>query len=176
MTEISEAYAQALFTLAAEEGVKAEVAQSVKVIKDLVAAYPEYTELLAAPNIPFEERSRVIDEAFGEKLHEFAVSFVKLLCERGHIRDLDECLSEYLKLYEASDGTATAEVVSAAELTEAEKEALKEKLEKKFSKKVELHCTVDESILGGIIVSVDGTVMDGSLKRRLADAHDIIGK
>ncbi len=176
MTQIAEEYAGALFALAAEEGVKTEVAASVKVIKELMASYPEYIDLLATPNISFEERSAIIEESFGKGLHEFAVSFVKLICERGHIRELCDCISEYLKLYEASDGIAAAEVVSAIELTDAEKEALTEKLQAKLSKRVELHCTVDESILGGIIVSVDGMIMDGSLKRRLADAHNIIGK
>ncbi len=175
MTQIYEEYAAALFTLAAEEDIKREVAESVKVLKSVILEYPMYTDLLAAPNISLDERSQVIEEAFGGKLHEYAVSFVKLLCERGHIRELGDCLDEYLKLYEASDGTCTAEVVSAVPLTEAQRAELTEKLQKKLSRPVELCCKVDESILGGMIVSVDGMVMDGSLRRRLADAHDIIG-
>ena len=175
MTQIYEEYAAALFTLAAEENVKREIADSVKILKSVIGEYPMYADLLAAPNIPFDERCRVIDEAFGGRLHEYAVSFVKLLCERGHIRELDECLDEYLKLYEASDGACTAEVVSAVPLTETQRGELTEKLQKMLSRPVELNCKVDESILGGMIVSVDGMVMDGSLRRRLADAHDIIG-
>lgn len=175
MTRICEEYSAALFTLAAEEGVKGEIADSVKTLRSVIAEYPEYIDLLATPSIPHDERCAVIDEAFGGRLHEYAVSFVKLLSERGHIRELSDCLSEFLKLYEASDGIAVAEVTSAVPLSEAQKNALCEKLQNKLSRRVELRCRVDEGVLGGLIITVDGKVMDGSVKRRLADVGGVIG-
>ncbi len=175
MTSVVEEYAQALFVLAAEENVKSDVAQSLEVQRALFVEYPEYTDLLASPNIPFEERCELIDKAFGEGLHEYAVSFVKLLCERGHIREFVDCANEYLKLYEASHGIVTAYVTSAAPLTEAQREALTSKLEKKLSRRVELVCDVDESLLGGVIVKADGSIMDGSLKTKLLEIGDSIG-
>ncbi len=175
MTQICEEYAAALFALAAEEGVKGEIADSVKTLRALIAENPQYIDLLATPSIPLTERCAVIEEAFGGSLHEYAVSFVKLLCERGHIRELSDCLDEFLKLYEASDGVATAEVISAVPLSDGQKKALCEKLEGRLLRRVELRCTVDDSLLGGLIVSVDGKVMDGSIKRRLADVGEVIG-
>ena len=176
MTSIAEEYAAALFTLTAEENKKGEVAQSLKAIGDLVAENTEYIDLLQAPSIPLDERLGLIEKAFGSEMHEYAVSFVKLVCERGRIRELSDCINEFLKLYEASDGIVTAYVTSATELDEAEKTVLREKLEKKLLRRVELVCEVDTSILGGVIVKVDGSVMDGSLKRRLAEVGEIIGK
>ncbi len=174
MTSIAEEYAAALFTLAAEENVKREVAESLEAVRDLCAENVEYLDLLCAPSIPLDERLSLIEAAFGEQLHEYAVSFVKLVCERGHIRELDACIHEYLKLYEASDGIATAYVTSATELDENERAALTAKLEKRLSRKVELVCDVDASILGGVIVKVDGAIMDGSLKTKLAEVGEII--
>lgn len=175
MTTVTEEYASALFALSAEEGVKRDVAESLKTVKSVFSEYPEYTELLAAPSLAFDERAELIDKAFSDNVHEFAVSFIKLLCERGHIRELTDCIDEYLKLYEASDGIATAYVTSAVDLTEEEKKALAEKLENKLSRKVELICDVDPAILGGIIVKADGNVMDGSLRHRLSDVKTVIG-
>lgn len=174
MTRVSEEYATALFALALEEGVKAEVAESLEAVRSVFAQYPDYADILAAPNIPFDERTKVLDEAFEGRIHEYALSFVKLICQRGHIRELDECIGEYLKLYEASDGIANAEVTSAVELTESEKAALIKKLEAKLNRRVELTCRVDESLIGGVIVRVDGNVMDGSLRTRLRDVKGMI--
>lgn len=174
MTSIAEEYAAALFTLAAEQNSKTEVAQSLEAVRDLIAENPEYADLLCTPSIPLDERLSLVDEAFGEQLHEYAVSFVKLICERGHIRELDRCIGEYLNLYNAYDGIATAYVTSATELDENARAALIAKLEKKLSRKVELICDVDATILGGVIVKVDGAIMDGSLKAKLADIGDII--
>ncbi len=175
MTRVSEEYAAALFTLAAEENVGHEVADSLKTVRTLALEYPDYIDLLASVNIPIDERCQVIDNAFGAALHEYAVSFIKLLCERGHIRDLDECIDEYMKLYEASYGIATANITSAVTLTDEEKETLKRKLEAKLSRRVELVCQVDESILGGIVIRVDGNIMDGSIRTKLAELGDVIG-
>ena len=175
MTRVSEEYAAALFTLAAEENLKHEVADSLKTVKTLALENPEYIDLLATPSIPFDERAEVIDKAFGLALHEYAVSFVKLLCERGHIRSLVECIDEYLKFYEASDGIASASVTSAVPLTEAELEALRVKLEAKLSRRVELVCSVDAALLGGVVIKVDGSIMDGSLRTKLAELTGVIG-
>ncbi len=175
MTQIAEEYSQALFALAAEQNVKREVADSVKALRDIMSENIEYTDLLASPNIPMCERCELIDKAFGEFLHEYAVSFLKLLCERGHIRDFSECAEEFLKLYEASDGIVTAHVTSAAPFSDAQLDALREKLQKKLSRKVELVCDVDTSILGGFIVRADGNIMDASLKAKLAKIGDSIG-
>jgi len=174
MTRVSEEYASALFTLAFEEGVKSEVAESLEAVKGMLSEYPEYTELLAAPSIPFDEREKILDEAFDGRIHDYALSFVKLICGRGHIRELDECIDEYLRMYDAADGIANAEVISAVELSEAEKAALCTRLEKKLSRKVELSCRVDESILGGVIIKVEGNVMDGSLRTKLRDVKELL--
>ncbi len=175
MTRVSEEYAIALFSLASEENVRQEVAESCEMICGLLEANPDYVELLAAPNIPFEERSALIDAAFGS-LMEYAVSFVKLLCENGHARDISDCLKEYLKLYEHADGIVTAEVVSAAPLDAEAREALRLKLEKQLSRRVELMLSVDESLIGGMIITADGSVMDGSLRTKLRQLKQAISE
>ena len=174
MTRVSEEYASALFTLAFEEGVKAEVAESLEAVKGILSEYPVYTDLLAAPSIPFDEREKILDEAFEGRIHDYALSFVKLICQKGHIRELDECIDEYLRMYDAADGVANAEVISTVELSEAEKTALCEKLEKKLSRRVEIRCCVDESLLGGVIIKVEGNVMDGSLRTKLRDVKEML--
>lgn len=174
MTRVSEEYASALFTLAFEEGVKTEIAESLEAVKGILKEYPEYTDLLAAPSIPFDEREKILDEAFGGRIHDYALSFVKLVCRKGHIRELDECIDEYLRMYDAADGVANAEVISAVELSEAEKAALCEKLEKKLSRRVELTCRVDGSLLGGVIIKVEGKVIDGSLRTKLRDVKEML--
>ena len=73
-----------------------------------------------------------------------------------------------------NDGIVTANVVSAVPLKKAEKEQLKIKLEKLTNKTVLLNCYVNRSILGGMIVHVDGKVFDGSLRRRLHDIKEVI--
>ena len=67
-------------------------------------------------------------------------------------------------------------MTSAVELTDDEKKKLKLKLEKMSGKSLILKCTVDKSVLGGVIVKMDGKIMDGSLKHRLEEVKEVIGE
>lgn len=176
MTQTAKEYAEALFTLAAEESSEKLVSDGLKTVSQLLRKHPEYLDLLASPNIPVQERTAAIDEAFADSVCEYVVSFMKVLCEKNNIRLIHRCISEYEELYHATDGVTSANVISAVNLTKEEKEKLKEKLEKFCGKKVIMHYTVNQAVLGGLIVHVDGRVLDGSLRRRLRDIKEVIDK
>lgn len=170
MTETSKEYAVALFTLAAEEKLEKVISDDLKTVARLLQETPEYLDFLASPNISVQERIDAIDKAFSDGVHEYVVSFVKVLCEKNNIRYIHKIIYDYEDLYHATDGIATAKVISAVPLKKDEKEKLKEKLEKFCGKTVIMECSCNSAILGGVIVHIDGKVLDGSLRRRL---HDI---
>lgn len=174
MSDISNEYAVALFTLACENGEEEAVLDALELCRDVLAQNPEYTELLACHNLTLNERLSAIDEAFGASVPLCVLSFIKLLCEKGRIREFFDCVSEYEKLLNFKNSVVCARVVSAIELSESQKNSLKAKLENKSRKTVILECTVDESLIGGITVEMDGTVLDGSLRHRLQEVKDVI--
>ncbi len=83
---------------------------------------------------------------------------------------------QYKKLLNELSRVSTAQVTSAVELSEEEKSALKEKLEKLIGHTVIPEYSVDTAILGGLIVEIDGRVMDSSLQKHLKDVKDVISK
>lgn len=172
MAQISSEYAEALFALAMETDSVKECAEALDAVLGLMNENPEYIDFLASPDIPKQERIDAIEAAFDGNIPETVVSFLCILCDRGRIRSLKECIEDYKKLSDAADGVSTAEVISAAEMTDSEKAALKEKLEKLCGHRVELDCLIDKSLIGGVKVTVDGKVIDGSVKHRL---HELKG-
>ncbi len=174
MTETSKEYAVALFTLAVEEKLEKVISDELRAVVRLLRETPEYLDFLASPNIPVHERTSAIDKAFSKGFHEYIVSFLKVLTEKNNIRYIHKIISDYEDLYHATDGIATAKVISAVPLKKDEKEKLKVKLEKFCGKKVIMDCTCNSAILGGIIVHVDGKVLDGSLRRRLHNIKETI--
>lgn len=176
MTEMSREYAVALFMLAKENAAEQEYASALKTISELFRENTEYIELLASPSIPPKVRLAAIEEAFAGALPEYVVNFLQILCEKGHIRSFEGCVSEYNKLFEASQHVVTARVSSAVPLTDEERESLCHKLEKMSGASVTLECSVDESLIGGMVVEMEGKVMDGSLRRRLHKVKDVIAK
>lgn len=176
MTEISREYAVALFDLAHETGSEDAVGDGLKLVAGLMRDNPEVVDFLAAPNIPKRERTGVLENALKDHVQEYVLSFAQILCEQGNIRALEKCAIEYEELLNAARGLSTARVVSAVALTEDEKRQLKQKLSAKTGREVRLECAVDETLLGGLVVTLDGKVMDGSLKHRLNEVREVMNR
>ena len=176
MTEIIKEYSTALFMLASENGEQKEYAGLLGEIKDIFLKNPNYLTLLSSPSIPVTERLLAIDEVFKDKLPEYLLSYLKLLCEKGRIGEFIESVAEYNALLNASERVFLVKVTSAKELTDEEKSKLIQKLENLQRGTVEAEYSVDSTLLGGMIVEIDGKVMDGSLRRRLQDVKEVINQ
>lgn len=176
MTEISKEYATALFMLACEESKERDVMTALEDVSAVLEKNPDFMEFLSSPGIPHGERIQTIDRVFATRMPEQVVSFVQLLCEKGRIRSFDSCVKEYRRLLNVKESVTNAKIVSAIPLTENEKAALKQKLEKISGNTVILECSVDSSLLGGVVVEMNGTVTDGSLRHRLREVKDVMNR
>ena len=174
MTDLSREYAEALFALAAEKDQTKDYLEALDTAATLLADNPDYVELLRCPTISKEERDGLLAQTFGQILPEQVLAFIQLLCAHGRIRSLDDCIKEYRLLYQTAVAMSTAQVVSAVPLTEQEKQQLADKLSARMGRTVTLTCTVDESLLGGMVVRVDGKVLDGSLRSRLHAVKEVM--
>lgn len=169
-------YAQALYTLSCEENIKEKVAEEIACVGKIFRENPDYLKLLSSPSVEMETRLALLESAFKEAVHEYVLSFLKLLCEKGHIGFYTECALEFKKLVDFSNKISKVKVTSAVELTKDEKAALLQKLEAKCGRTVELECSVDSSLLGGMVIVQDGRITDASLKRRLSEMKDVMAK
>ena len=115
--ELSKSYAGALFSLAAENGAQDEVKTALDVVAQALRENPDYIEFLAAPSIPMDERSAALDAAFGGRVPEVVLSFLQVLCRRGHARSFFACAEEYRRLLDHAKRVAQARIVSAVELS-----------------------------------------------------------
>lgn len=175
MTQMSKEYASALFMLASEEDCRESVADSLSVMTEVFSQSDGLEELLSSPALSKDERLAIIDSAFSS-LHEYALSFLKLLCEKNLVGTFLASAQEYAKLMDASGNISSAKVTSAARLDGTQLDALRQKLEAMCGHTVILETEIDSSLLGGMTIEVDGKVIDASLRRRLSDVKDVISR
>ncbi len=176
MTEISKEYGTALFMLACEKNAAKEYGKALSDAKAVFEEMPAYLTLLTSPSISLKERLAVIDQGFSDALPPDVVSYLKLLCEKGRLSCFYESAEAYQALLDASEQVVTAKVTSAVELNEQEKEQLGKKLAAQYHKEIILECNIDETLLGGLLVEIDGKVLDGTLKRRLRDIKEVMSQ
>lgn len=174
--EMSKSYAKALFDLGMGKNCSEEYLNELDLADEILSENPEYITFLSSLGIPLEERLESIDKAFSKDFSEEIVSFFKLLCEKRHIGLLHECIIDYKCIFDSVNKIKTAKIVSAFELSENEKTALKEKLEQISDSKVILECIIDKSVVGGISVELDGSLINWTISRRLKEVKEVINK
>ena len=172
MTQAANTYAQALYGLARDEGLGATVLEELSALKKIFAETPQYSKLLSAPDVPKQERCGILDEAFRGKVHPYVLNFLKILTEKGYIRQFPQCCDAYRGFYNEDNGILVVKVLSAVKLTDQQVEKLTAKLEATTGKRIDLHCSVDPEVLGGLRLCYDGKQVDGTVQSRL----DAIGK
>jgi F-type H+-transporting ATPase subunit delta len=75
---------------------------------------------------------------------------------------------EYMDLVDQAEGRIHASVTVAREASDEEKAVVVKHLSRAVGKEVVPHFHVNPSILGGVVVRVGDTVLDGSVRRRLS--------
>ena len=167
MTGVGANYAQALYSLAKDEGEQTQILGQLGCLDEAFSAEPDFLRLLATPSLSKDERVRIIDESFRDKVHPYVLNFMKLLTEKGYARQFCDCAKAYKQLYNEDNGIVTVRAVTAVKLTVQQQEKLLEKLQQVTGKKVELQTKVDPACMGGIRLDYDGKQVDGTVKNRL---------
>jgi F-type H+-transporting ATPase subunit delta len=83
----------------------------------------------------------------------------------------DEAVTDLAELAVARRGEVVAQVVAAAELSDAQRTRLTEVLSRIYGHPVAIQLTVDPDVLGGLSIAVGDEVIDGSIASRLAAAQ-----
>ena len=174
MTAAGAEYGGALYELAAEEGLEEVVLQQLCEVRRLLAENPAYEKLLAMPSVPKAERCAALDEAFGGQVEVYLLNFLKLLCEKGAIRTLPDCLAEYRARYNEAHGILEATAVTAVPMSAGQADALKKKLESITGKTIAMTARVEPGCLGGVRLEVEGTQLDGTVKNRLDEMRRLL--
>lgn len=167
MYDVSTEYGRAIFELALEENKDKLYLEQLREINRLFNENPEFINLLCSLNIPLSERLRVIDEVFEDRIEEYICSFMKLITERGYAAQISECIKAFERLYYKEHKITVAYVKSAIALTDEQKSALVKKLQIYSGKTVELVCTVEPRLIGGISVRIDGKLLEGSIRHKI---------
>lgn len=169
-------YSEAIFMLAQENGMLEEYSAALDLVCEQFRAEPLYMQFLSSPNIPRSERQLAVKEAFEGAAPQDVLSLLALLIEHGKIGELYDITDGFEALKASALNTSVATVTSAVELTEAQLDALKHKLQAVSGKNVIIESNIDKSIIGGIVVELDGKLIDGSIRRQITEVKEVIGK
>lgn len=167
-TGLAGRYATALFELADGEKKLDDVANDLQQLGAMIDASEDLSRLIRSPIVSGDEQLAAMN-ALTEKA-EFSPltrNFVGVVAENRRLFALSDMIKSYQAQLASSRGEATAEVVSAQPLTDAQVKAVEDALKSAIGTKVQIEQRVDESLLGGLVVRVGSRMIDSSLKTKL---------
>jgi F-type H+-transporting ATPase subunit delta len=169
MREVSIArnYAEALLALARKAKDTAGWGALISALGDAVASNATLQHFLEAPQVSATQKSEILGKALGSKAAPNFVRFVQKLVTNRRQMLLPAIATEYHNLLDEAEGRVHARVTVSREVDASTKEAIANALTKALKKIVVPHVSVDARILGGEVVRVGDTVMDGSVKKKL---------
>ena len=123
---------------------------------------------LESPRVTAAHKSKIIGDAFSKRLPTKLVRFLQAVVMHRRQHLLTDIAVEYMALIDEVAGRVHAQVQVASEVSAERKTAINKQLSRITGKDVVSHFAVQPRILGGVVVKIGDTVMDGSVARRLA--------
>ena len=161
------AYASVVLELALVEDNIEDIDQDLRIIADTISKNLKLKDSLIDSDVELVKKYTIISEIFKDKVSDVAFNFLLLLVGQGEIGRLNHILDELISKIQHEQKKVIAEVITAIELDKMMQSKLEKKLSKISGKEVKLRNIIDESIIGGVIVRLDGKLYDGSLINQL---------
>jgi F-type H+-transporting ATPase subunit delta len=172
---VGELAAMAALTAADRAGELERVEDELAGLADLVDREPRLRSALTDPGLPVDNKRALVADLLEGHASGRTAALADLLVELGEGHDLAASARELAGLAARRRGTVVAEVRSAVALDRQRRSRLAEVLTRIVGRPVDLRVTVDEAILGSVVVRIGDEVFDGSIRSRLEQAREALG-
>lgn len=168
-------YALALFDLAKEGKGIAGLEADVNALGSAMSDSSDLRNMITSPVYSRDEQARAIAAVAKKmKLSDNVSKTLALMAQNRRLFVLPQLLGELSAMIAADKGEVTAEVTTATELSELQSMKLAAALKKSVGKTVKLKVSVDDSLIGGLIVKVGSKMIDTSIRAKLAALQNIM--
>lgn len=166
------AYAAALYAVANAEGQLTSVGNELFALARAIEGNDALRDALGDAHLPAERRQQIIEELLGSRSSDVTLGVASMVVATGRGRELPTIVDELLALSATQEGRQVAEVRSAIDLTEDQRNRLAEALKGATGQDVDVRVVVDPTVVGGLVVRVGDQVIDGTVRHRLAQLRE----
>ena len=167
MSNISKAYADALFELSIEENILDEIMDQTLFLKQVMEENADFVKLLNAPTVTKEEKAVITDNVFSGKINKHLLNFIKVMIQRKDTAEMNSSFADFEKLYNKHNNIEKAVVTTAVAMSDELKARLVDKLQSLTGKKILLTNKVDPACLGGVILQMEDMQFNDSISNKL---------
>ncbi|MBT8442162.1 MAG: F0F1 ATP synthase subunit delta [Gammaproteobacteria bacterium] len=168
-TGIAARYATAVFELAKDGKELDALEGDIATLAAAISESADFRDLIHSPVYSREAQGNAIG-AIAEKmgLSGTVANTLRLMASKRRLFVLPQLIARLRDLIDEEKGEVTADVRAATALTPEQQDTLAATLKGSVGKDINMNITVDESLIGGLIVKVGSKMIDTSIRSKLA--------
>jgi len=166
---IARRYAEALADVATARNAVDLIDREILMFAGMMQSNRELLDVFASPIVSQSDKLRVL-EALIQRLHpsQVTVNLLRTMLSHYRLQHLAEVHAQFRRSINERKGLVVAEVTTASEFGESERQKLARALERVTGKQVDLKFKTDPALIGGVVTRIGSIVYDGSVRTQLA--------
>ncbi|GEK28860.1 ATP synthase F1 subunit delta [Furfurilactobacillus siliginis] len=175
-SQVARRYGRAMFDVAHDKQQQESVYEELIQVQGVFESVPELGTVLTGAGLKNPEKEALLKpllDAASPLVH----NFLQMLFDYGRLNDTVAIIDEFKRLYDEQTQTVYADVTTAVDLNDDQKQRLSAQIAKRVgAKTVQINAIVNPDIIGGVIVNSNNTVLDGSLRTRLNHIRQVLAR
>ena len=163
-------YAKSLIDLALEKDRLDEVYADMKFLQKIIKSNPDFVALLKSPVIQEDKKNKIIESVIASRVSNLTALFIKLLGAKTRESNLPEIVIAFIEQYNKVKEIHKVKITTAAPISEEVKNSFIKKIKSSNNiENIELETLVNEKLIGGFVLEMEGKMVDASIMRDLID-------
>ena len=164
---VARTYAEAFLNAAGSAGVENALEELASFLDDALGRHPQFADILLSGIVNRDEKVGLIDRAVVPHASPVLGSFLRVLARKDRLELLPLILDDARVQHERRSGRCRVQLASARPLSESALERIQDRLRRSLPFEPVLDTRTDPALLGGLVIQVEDTVYDSSLRTRL---------
>lgn len=169
---LAQRYAKSLIDIALQFDKLEEIHNDVIVLKSVMDKSHDFVLMLESPIIHADKKYKIINAITTGKISTVTETFLKLICNKGREANLPGVVSSFIAQYNTIIGLHNAKLTTAMPISKELANSFVSKIKASTSyENVHLDTVVDDKIIGGFVLEMEGKLIDNSILRNLHEVH-----
>ena len=165
-TTAARPYARAIYQLA-EQSSSVENWGDVLALLAAVTSDDLMIAIIDNPQMSSEKKAEQLIKVVEDKVNQQQQNLIKLMAENGRLKTMPDVADQFEAYRADAEGKIDAVAFSAFELSQDQQDTIITTLKNKLGREVSLTTSIDESLIGGVVIKAGDTIIDGSMKAQL---------
>ncbi len=163
-------YAKSLVDLSIELNQFNAVHDDIILLNSICIQSREFILMLKSPIISADKKYKIIQAITSGKISKTTQTFIKVISAKHRESYLPDIITEFIKQFNKIKGIHKVKLTTAIPASDEIKRSFITKIESASSiNNIELESIVDEKLIGGFVLEMEGKLIDASILRDLND-------